>query len=123
VALPGATTLLHYMLERFGGLVEGLVVRPERMAENIERGLGLHASSRLLTMLIDAGMTRPDAYRVVQRDAIRATDQRAPFRPIVEADADITAVLSAEALARCFDDHAWLTNTDEVIARLERLDP
>ena len=44
VALPGATTLLHYMLVRFRGLVDGLVVRPDRMAENIERGLGLHAS-------------------------------------------------------------------------------
>jgi adenylosuccinate lyase len=123
VALPGATTLLHYMLERFGRLVEGLVVRPERMAENIERGLGLHASSRLLTMLIDAGMARQDAYRVVQRDAMQAADERTPFRPIVEADPEIAAVLSSEALARCFDDRAWLTHVDEVMARLDRLDP
>jgi adenylosuccinate lyase len=123
VALPGATTLLHYMLERFGRLVEGLVVRPERMAENIERGLGLHASSRLLTMLIDAGMSRQDAYRVVQRGAMQAADARTPFRPIVEADPEIAAVLSREALARCFDDEAWLRHVDEVIARLERLDP
>ena len=55
VALPDATTLLHYMLVRFRGLVEGLVVRPDRMAENIERGLGLHASSRLLTALVEEG--------------------------------------------------------------------
>ena len=55
VALPGATTLLHYMLVRFGSLVDGLVVRPERMAENIDRGLGLHASSRLLTALVEDG--------------------------------------------------------------------
>ncbi len=123
VALPGATTLLQYMLERFRGLVEGLVVRPERMAENIERGHGLHASSRLLTTLIDAGMSRPAAYAVVQRNALRAADERTDFRPLVEADPEVAAVLSADALGRCFDDRAWLTHVDEVIARLERLDP
>ncbi len=123
VALPGATTLLQYMLERFRGLVEGLVVRPERMAENIERGHGLHASSRLLTTLIDAGMSRPAAYAVVQRNALRAADERTDFRPLVEADPEVAAVLSADALERCFDDRAWLTHIDEVIARLERLDP
>ena len=123
VALPGATTLLHYMLERFRGLVEGLVVRPERMAENIERGLGLHASSRLLTTLIDAGMTRGEAYAVVQRSAMRAADERTSFRALVEADPEVTANLSPEALERCFDDRAWLTYIGEVIARLERLDP
>jgi len=123
VALPGATTLLHYMLERFRGLVEGLVVRPERMAENIERGHGLHASSRLLTTLIDAGMSRPAAYAVVQRNALRAADERTDFRPLVEADPEVTAALSPDALERCFDDRAWLTHVDEVIARLERLDP
>jgi adenylosuccinate lyase len=123
VALPGATTLLHYMLERFRRLVEGLVVRPERMTENIERGLGLHCSSRLLTSLIDAGLTRRDAYVVVQRNALRATDERVAFRSLVEADPEVTATLSAEAIEHCFDDHAWLTHVDEVIARLERLDP
>jgi adenylosuccinate lyase len=123
VVLPGSTTLLHYMLERFGRLVGGLVVRPERMTENIERGLGLHASSRLLTMLIQAGMTRGDAYALVQRDALRAADERTAFRDLVEADVEVTGTLSAEALERCFDDRAWLTHVDEVMARLERLDP
>jgi adenylosuccinate lyase len=111
------------MLERFGRLVGGLVVRPERMTENIERGLGLHASSRLLTMLIQAGMTRGDAYALVQRDALRAADERTAFRDLVEADVEVTGTLSAEALERCFDDRAWLTHVDEVMARLERLDP
>ena len=123
VALPAATTLLHYMLERFGRLVEGLLVRPERMLENIERGLGLHASSRLLSSLIDAGMARTEAYAVVQRDALHAADERRAFRDIVGADPQVAAVLTAEALERCFDDRAWLTHVDEVIARLERLVP
>ena len=123
VALPGATTLLHYMLERFRRLVEGLVVRPERMAENIERGLGLHCSSRLLTTLVDAGLARTEAYAIVQRHALRAFDERVSFRQLVETDPDITTVIDAAAIDHCFDDHAWLTHVDEVIARLERLDP
>ena len=123
VALPGATTLLHYMLERFRRLVEGLVVRPERMAENIERGLGLHCSSRLLTTLVDAGLARTEAYAIVQRHALRALDERVSFRQLVETDPDITTVIDAAAIEHCFDDLAWLTHVDEVIARLERLDP
>jgi adenylosuccinate lyase len=123
IVLPGATTLLHYMLERFGRLVEGLVVRPERMAENIERGLGLHASSRLLTALIDGGLSRGAAYEIVQRNALRAADERSSFRDLVEADPEVTAVLDAETLERCFDDRAALTHVADVIARLDRLDP
>ncbi len=123
VALPGATTLLHYMLERFRRLVEGLVVRPERMAENIERGLGLHCSSRLLTTLVGAGMARTEAYPIVQRNALRAFDERLSFRSLVEADPAVTGVLDPEQIAHCFDDRAWLTHVNDVIARLERLDP
>ncbi len=123
VALPGATTLLHYMLERFRRLVEGLVVRPERMAENIERGLGLHCSSRLLTTLVDAGLARPEAYAIVQRNAMRAFDERVSFRALVEADPEVTSTLTSAAIAHCFDDEAWLTHVKDVIARTERLDP
>jgi adenylosuccinate lyase len=122
VALPGATTLLHYMLERFRGLVDGLVVRSERMAENMQAGHGLHASSRLLSAFIDAGMARQAAYEMVQHHALRAADERVPFRALVEADPAVTAVLSSDALERCFDDWAWLGNVGAVMARLETLD-
>ena len=99
------------------------MVRPERMAENIERGLGLHCSSRLLTTLVDAGLPRAEAYALVQRNALRALDERIAFRALIEAEPQVTAVLDAEALARCFDDAAWLAHVSDVIARLERLDP
>src|SRR5450759_3735209 len=67
VLLPDATILLDYMLAKMTGLVEGLVVRPERMRENIERGFGLHASSRVLVALVeDGGLAREDAYAIVQ---------------------------------------------------------
>lgn len=122
VALPGATTLLDYMLVRFSALVEGLVVRSERMAENIVRGLGLHASGRLLTALVDSGLSREDAYAIVQRSASRAADERRALRELVEADPDVTTRLDAEALATCFDDAAFLLHVPAVLDRLARLD-
>ena len=122
VALPGSTTLLHYMLVRFRRLVDGLVVRPERMRENIERGLGLHASSRLLTALVDeGGLGREAAYAIVQRNALRAADERRPLRELAEADPDVTGALTPERLAACFDDAAYLRHVDEIIGRLTRL--
>ncbi len=123
VALPGATTLLHYMLVRFRRIADGLVVRPERMRENIERGLGLFGSSRLLTMLVEeGGLTREDAYAIVQRDALRAADERRQLRELVEADADVTGVLSADQIAYCFDETRLLAHVKELIDRLQQLE-
>lgn len=124
VALPGATILLHYMLVKLRGLVEGLVVRPERMAENIERGLGLHASSRLLTALLDeGGLSREEAYAIVQGHALRAADERIAFRGLVEADPAVTAVLAPERIAACFDDRHHLRHAATILARLDALVP
>ena len=78
------------------------MVRPERMAENIERGLGLHASSRLLTALIDAGLARAEAYAIVQRNALRAADERTAFRDLVEADPEVSATLRRGAAGALF---------------------
>ena len=84
VILPDATIVLDYMLVKLAGLVEGLVVRSERMRENIARGLGLHASSRVLTTLVETGgLPREEAYAVVQRAALRAADERAPLRDLL----------------------------------------
>ena len=84
--LPDATIVLDYMLVRMTGLIEGLVVRPERMRENIERGLGLHASSRVLSVLIESGLAREEAYAIVQRAALRAADERVPLRDLLAVD-------------------------------------
>jgi adenylosuccinate lyase len=120
VALPGATTLLHYMAVRFGRIVEGLVVRPERMRENLERGLGLFASSRLLTALVEqGGLAREDAYAIVQRAALRAADERRQLRELIEADESVTSRLSAGQIAACFDIDHLLRNVETIIARLE----
>ena len=85
--LPDATIVLDYMLVKMTGLVDGLVVRPERMRENIERGLGLHASVRVLLALVErGGLSREEAYAIVQRGALRAADERAPLRDLLAVD-------------------------------------
>ncbi len=124
VILPDATIILDYMLVRMTGLVEGLVVRSERMRENIERGLGLHASSRVLVALVEkAGLSREEAYAIVQRAALRAADERAPLRDVLALDRTVAQRLSLADLDACFDDAAFLKHVRTIIERLDRLQP
>jgi adenylosuccinate lyase len=105
VILPDATIVLDYLLVKMAGLVEGLVVRPERMNENIERGLGLHASSRVLGALVErGGMGREAAYAVVQRASLRAADERSPLRQLLALDPEVAKRMSLTDLDACFDD-------------------
>jgi adenylosuccinate lyase len=124
VLLPDATILLDYMLAKMTGLVEGLVVRPERMRENIERGLGLHASSRVLVALVEeGGLSREEAYSIVQRCALRAADERRPLRDLLATDASVAQRLTLARLDACFDDAGFLVHVPTVIARLDAIDP
>ena len=123
VILPDASIVLDYLLVKMAGLVEGLVVRPERMLENIQRSHGLHASSRVLGALVErGGMSREDAYAVVQRAALRAADERSPLRDLLALDADVAKRLSLTELDACFDDAAHLRHVPTVIARLDSLE-
>jgi adenylosuccinate lyase len=123
VLLPDATILLDYMLVKMTGLVEGLVVRPERMRENIERGLGLHASSRALLALVQTGgLTREEAYAVVQRLAIRAADEGMSLKKLLATDPLVARKLSLTDLDAVFDDAAVLRNVPAIIARLDSLE-
>jgi adenylosuccinate lyase len=123
VVLPDATTLLDYMLVRMTGLIEGLAVRSERMRENIERGLGLHASSRVLTLLVEkAALPREEAYAIVQRASLKAADERRPLRDLLAVEPVVARKLSLEQLDACFDDGAFLRHVPEVIARLDALE-
>jgi len=124
VILPDATILLDYMLVKMTSLIDGLVVRSERMRENIERGLGLHASSRVLVALVEqAGLAREEAYAIVQRAALRAADERRPLRDLLAIDRTVARKLSLAKLDACFDDAAFLRHVPEVIARLDALVP
>jgi adenylosuccinate lyase len=123
VLLPDATILLDYMLVKMTGLVGGLVVRPERMRENIERGFGLHASSRVLVALVeDGGLAREDAYAIVQGAALRAADERRPLRELLAMEPTVAARLSLSRLDACFDDATFLRYASVGIGRLDRID-
>ena len=123
VVLPDATILLDYMLVRMAGLIEGLTVRSERMRDNIERGLGLHASSRVLVALVDrGGLGRDEAYAIVQRAALRAADERRPLRDLLAVDPAVAEKMSLSELDACFDDSAFLRHVPAIIDRLATID-
>jgi len=123
VALPDATILLDYMLVKTSALIDELEIRPERMRENIERGLGLHASSAVLLALVEqGGMSREDAYTAVQSAALRSADERIPLRDLLAADATVSGRLSVRQLDACFDEGRFLAHVPTVIARLEALE-
>jgi adenylosuccinate lyase len=121
VILPDATIVLDYMLVKMTGLIDGLIVRPERMRDNIDRGFGLHASSRVLSALLEAGLAREEAYAVVQRAALRAADDRQSLRELLAVDALVAQRLSLAQLDACFDDARYLAHAPVVIARLDAL--
>jgi adenylosuccinate lyase len=121
VALPDAFLALDYMLERFTWLVEGLAVRPEQMRRNLDASHGLFFSQRVLLALVDAGLGRDEAYRLVQRNAMRAWDEERDFRQLVASDGEITAALDADALDRAFDLSAYTRHVDAVFDRLRSL--
>ncbi|MFL5777362.1 MAG: adenylosuccinate lyase, partial [Chloroflexota bacterium] len=117
VILPDATSVLHYMLHTMTGLVEGLIVHPERMRQNIERGLGLHASSRVLLALVETGdMPREEAYAIVQRAALKAADEGRPLRDLLALDPVVARRLTLAQLDACFDDARHLEHIGTVIA-------
>ncbi len=118
IILPDACLALDYMLNLFTGVVEGLQVYPERMRENLELTQGLVFSQRVLLALIDRGMSRTDAYGVVQRNAMRAWKERSPFRALLEADAEVTSRLSSSDLDELFDYAFYTKSVDDAFKRL-----
>jgi len=118
IVLPDSFLAIDYMLDRFAWLVEGLVVRPERMLANVEAGNGLFFSQRLLSALVESGMSRDDAYRSVQRHAMRAWDEGLDLRELVRADADLAGRV---ALDLVFALDAYVAHVDTVFERLEAL--
>ena len=114
---PDATATMAFMLDRTAGLVEGLVVYPERLRANLELTGGLFFSESVLLALVDAGQPRQQAYVMVQRNAMRAIEGEGTFRGNLETDDEVVRLLGQETLARCFDlDHA-LRHIDEIVER------
>jgi adenylosuccinate lyase len=123
VVVPDAFLALDYMLDRFAWLVEGLVVRPERMRRNLEASHGLFFSQRLLLALVESGLERSTAYELVQRNAMRAWEEEQDFPDLVRSDSAISAQLDAAALDAVFDLEAYTRHVGVVFDRLSVLSP
>jgi len=118
VALPDASIATDYMLHKMTGLVDGLVVYPERMLENLNATHGLIFSGQLLLALTQAGAARETAYEWVQRNAMKVWDEGGDFPSLVSADKDVAAHLSKEQIDAVFSLDTYLRNIDQVFARV-----
>src|SRR5215207_8139708 len=121
VILPDSSLLVHYMVGRLERLLLGLRVDADRMRENLWSSHGLVFSQPVLLALVAAGATRDDAYRIVQRNAMTAWDERADFRTLIENDPEVT--LTKDVLDEAFDLQRSLRHLDLVSAALDGLGP
>jgi len=118
IITPDTTILVDYMLHRFGNIVKNLTVFPENMKRNMQATFGLIYSQRVMLKLIDKGMTREQAYDLVQPKTANAWDHQTQFRPLLEDDEKITSILSAADLDDAFDYNYHLKNVDKVFERV-----
>ncbi len=115
---PDSTILVDYMLNRLCGILENLVVYPDRMSENMERTRGLFYSEGVLLELARKGLTREEAYALVQRNAMKVWEEGADFRSLIESDADIARLLNKEEIAKIFNLEDHLSHVDQIFARV-----
>src|SRR6266704_2356089 len=118
VIIPDSTTLVDYMLQKTTDLIDTMFVYPERMKANLESTGGLVFSGQLLLDLVEHGVSREDAYRMVQRNAMRAWKEGVNFRELVFSDPDITNRVPREQIGRAFDLKRHLRNIDKIFARV-----
>ncbi|MEE8501827.1 MAG: adenylosuccinate lyase [Kiloniellales bacterium] len=118
VFAPDATIGLDFALARLAGVVEKLRIYPEAMRQNLDRLGGLIHSQRVLLALTQAGMSREEAYRVVQDKAMQVWAGDGDFPALLEADPEVTALLAGDALAACFDLGYHVKHVDDIFARV-----
>jgi adenylosuccinate lyase len=117
VAVPDATIALDFMLRRFTGVVKNLVVFPEKMMENLELTRGTVFSGHLLLALVDKGMSREDAYKLVQQHALEAFDGGASLQERVAADPAVSKVMTKESIGEVFSLARHLKEVDRIVDR------
>ena len=118
VVLPDSSIAADYMLHKMTSLLDGLMVYPERMLENLNATRGLIFSGQLLLVLTQSGVAREKAYEWVQRNAMKTWDEGGDFHSLIAADKEIRAHLSEEQIARVFSLDTYLRNVDAVFARV-----
>ncbi len=121
IALPDATILMDYMLYRFNGILEGLVVYPEHMLQNLNHRGGIAFSQQILLRLIKTGLSREEAYAIVQRNALAAWNEpNGSFQENLLHDPEVTARLSPEDIRVCFDVQNMLKHVDTIFSRFDQ---
>lgn len=118
IILPDSTILLDYMIHRFSSIIENLTVFPGNMKRNMDASLGLIFSQRVMLALIDKGLTREEAYDLIQPKAMEAWEKGVPFKTLTLADQRITNRLTAEEMDDCFDPMHHLGQVDEIFKRV-----
>ena len=118
VVLPDSSIGLDYILQKAIGLIDGLVVYPERMLENLRATKGLIFSGQLLLALTNTGLSRETAYELVQRNAMRVWDEGGNFKEKVTSDADIKKTLSSKDIEHVFDSARILANVERIFSRV-----
>jgi adenylosuccinate lyase len=115
---PDATVTLDFALARLTGIIDKLVVYPDAMQANLDKLGGLHNSQRVLLALTQAGLSREDAYGLVQRNAMKTWNEGKDFLSELKADKDVTAKLDPAALEAMFDLDFHFKNVDVIFERV-----
>jgi adenylosuccinate lyase len=118
VILPDSTTLTDYLLNKTSTLIETMFVYPDRMKANLESTRGLIFSGQLLLDLVERGVSREDAYRIVQGHAMRAWKENLDFRQLIFADKEIAAKVPRKQIEHAFNLQRQLKNIDQIFARV-----
>ncbi len=118
VIVPDSTILINYMLKRMTGILEGIQVYPERMIENIDRSYGLFCSQRVMLQLTENGLSREDAYKVVQERAMESWKEKTPYKDLLKQDKVITKYLSSKEIDKLFDMKYYTKNVDFIYKRV-----
>jgi len=122
ILLPDATGLMHYALRSMHGIIDGLEVNRDAMRRNLDAGLGLHAASRLLTALVNAGAPRDQAYALVQGATATARAESRPLADVARATSEMSALLDERELVRALDERAALAHCGLLVDRLKEIE-
>ncbi len=118
IIFPDSLVLVDFMLKRFNGIVENLNVHPENMAKNTDKFGGIVFSQKVLLKLVECGLTREDAYKIVQRNALDAFTNDGDFRANLLNDNEVTNLLSLAQIDEIFDKNEFLKNIDTIFERI-----